>query len=115
MKKICTICDICKSYGNKSDLGHQKHKGSRCQLTVLHSGSRVDLELPWVNRSTETLIVPPCVFSISVTFGVIYVLGGKVTTKTFFGDFESIPHAKQGQDEHGAGYWTADLTHSAVA
>jgi hypothetical protein len=74
--------------GERLDLARIFQLQNTPQLTVLHSGSRVDFQFSGINRSTQSWIISPRVFSISVTLGVVDVFGGKITAKSVLGDFE---------------------------
>src|SRR4051812_6174562 len=57
---------------------------------VLHTGARIDLQLPGVDGPAEALVILARVFAIGVAQGVVDVLLGTIDAQAFFSDFKLL-------------------------
>lgn len=57
---------------------------------VLHAGSRVDLQLPRINRASESLVVSAGILSIGIAPRIVNMFFGSIDAESLLGDFEFL-------------------------
>lgn len=65
---------------------------------ILHTCGRIDQELLFLDRPSETRIVLPCVLVVGIVLGVVNVLLGAVDTESLLGDLEFSGGVAKGQE-----------------
>lgn len=65
---------------------------------ILHACARIDHELLFLNRPSETRVVRPCVLVVGIVLWVVNVLLGPVHAQPLLGDLEFSGGITKGQE-----------------
>lgn len=65
---------------------------------VLHAASRVNFQLPRVNRTSEPLVVSTGILSVGVAKGIVDMFFRSVDAKSLLGNFEFLGCIAVGQE-----------------